>query len=318
VKDAGHTKSATDMAAILESAPYDFLLVDEYLTTKYGEKAPIEEIDRLAGARLQYDLRPIRRALSVLPDGDRRITLLRTSCRIAAGSCTDLGYELARLGRDDEASKAYETAFADPTLDQVAVADRSSWLLRYYATHDRIGPALKLAERVANTGAFDGLVGAAHLYERLGRTEDAEEMFRESARSYDNFSELLGFYYRAVEVRKTRELERAWRETREQVFPDGLTNAPVVDEKPAVAVHVASDSAAARSIGLRAGDLIVAVDGWHVKNLPQYYAVRAFPEAGPVTLTLWRGHLMNVQIVDRAFVPEFRIENYPVQGWIER
>jgi tetratricopeptide (TPR) repeat protein len=318
VRESGHTQSVTDMAAILDGAPYDFLLTSAYLTTKYGEKAPIEEIDRLLGNRMEYDPRAIGWALAVLPDGDRRVALLRTSCQIAAGACTDLGYELARLGRDDEAAKSYEKAFADPTLDSIAVANRSAWLLRYYASHDRVGPALKLAERVANTGAFDGLVGAAHLYERLGRTEDAQDMYQSSAQSYDDFSELLGFYYRAVEVRKKREYEGAWKEARDQVFPNGLTNSPLSDEKPAVGIHVASDSPLARKAGLGAGDIIVAVDGWHVANVPQYRAVRAFPETGPFTLTVWRGHLMNVQIADRAFVPEFHIENYPVQGWIER
>src|SRR5262249_5094237 len=125
VRESGHALSVTDMAAILESAPYDFLLANEYLTTKYGEKAPIEEIDRLVGTHMNYDPRAIGRALAVLPDGTRRVALLQTSCRIAAGSFTELGYELARLGRDDQAAKAYERAFADPALDAVAVANRS-------------------------------------------------------------------------------------------------------------------------------------------------------------------------------------------------
>jgi hypothetical protein len=318
VRESGHALSVTDMAAILEGAPYDFLLANEYLTAKYGEKAPIEDIDRLVGSHMMYDPRAIGRALAVLPDGTRRVGLLRTSCQIAAGSCTELGYELARLGRDAEAAQSYEKAFADPALDTIAVANRSAWLIQYYASHDRVGPALQLAERVANTGAFEGVVGAAHLYERLGRTQDAEHAYQRSADSYDDFSELLGFYYRSVEIRKKREYDGAWQKVREQVFPTGLTNAPLTDEKPAQGVHVASDSAAARKVGLRAGDIIVAVDRWHVTNVPQYQAVRAFPETGPFTLTLWRGHLMNIQIADRTFVPEFHIENYPVQGWIER
>jgi tetratricopeptide (TPR) repeat protein len=318
VKESGHSRSVTDMAAILEGAPYDFQLANEYLTTKFGEQTPIEELDRLAGSRMQYDLRPIGRALAFLPDGDRRIALLQSSCRIAAGSCTDLGYELARLGRDDAAAKAYEQAFADPTLDSIAVANRSRWLVNYYASHNRVGPALQLATRVADTGASEGYATAAHLYERLGRTEEAEEMYRTDMQHYDDYSELIGFYYRQVEVRKKREYERAWQEAREHEFPNGLVNTPLTDEKPNVGVHVASDSVRARKAGLRAGDIIVAVDGWHVANLAQYYAVRSFPDAGPFTLTVWRGHLVEVQIADRAFVPEFHIENYPVQGWIQR
>jgi tetratricopeptide (TPR) repeat protein len=229
-----------------------------------------------------------------------------------------LGYELARLGRDDEGARTYETAFADSTLDPVAIANKSGWLVRHYAAHNRVGPALQLADRVAHTGAFAGLTTAAHLYEQLGRADDAEAMYEQSMRSYDNFSELLGFYYRAVEVRHKQEYAQEWHEALAHVFPNGLNDTPVPDAKPSVGVHIASDSPMARKVGLQAGDIIVAVDGFQVTNLPQYYAVRAFPEAGPFTLTLWRGHLINVKIADRWFVPEFHIENYPVQGWIER
>jgi tetratricopeptide (TPR) repeat protein len=318
MQDGGYGRSDSDTEAILKAAPYDFLLAGEYLRTKYGQQTPVEELERLAGARMQYDLHPIERALELLPDGDRRVTLLQTSCGIAASSCTDLGYEFAKLGRDDEAAKAYETAFSDPSVDPVAVANRSGWLVRYYASHGRVGPALQLAERSAGTGAFVGLATAAHLSERLGRTEDAEQRYQQGSRSYDDYSELLGFYYRTVEVRKKREYEHAWHDARAQIFPDGLVNTPSSDEKPAFGVYVESDSPAAKRVGLRAGDIIVAVDGWHVANVNQYYAVRDFPEAGPFTLTVWRGHLTNVQIADRAFVPVFHIVNYPVQGWIER
>ena len=307
------------MQAILEGAPYDILLAGEYLTTKYGQIAPIEELQRLAGERMHYDLRPAARALDSLEEGDdRRMPILEDSCRVAASYCASLGLELARRGLDDEAAKAYEQAFADPTLDSVATANWSRWLARYYVSHNRIGPALQLAERVARTGAFEGESVAASVYEQLGRKADAERMYRSSAQGYDSPSELLGFYYRAVEVRHDREYEASWREARERVFPDGLVNTPLSSEKPAAGVHVATDSPEARKAGLRAGDIIVAVDSWHVANVGQYRAIRAFPEAGPFTLTVWRGSLVDVKIAEKAFVPKFTIENYPIQGWIER
>jgi tetratricopeptide (TPR) repeat protein len=307
------------MASILDDAPYDVRLIDQYLTMKYGQKAPFEEIERLAGARMSYDVRPIGWAIAMLPEGDsRRVSVLEASCRIAPASCSDLGWELAKNGRDDEAAKAYEEAFADPALDAVALANKSGWLMRYYASHNRVAPALQLATRAAGTGASEGLAAAAHLYEQLGRNEDAEEMYRRDMQGYDDFAEILGFYYRQVELRKRREYEDAWQKTREHVFPNGLMNTPLAEEKPAAGVHIAKDSDSARKAGLRAGDIIVAVDGWHVANLPQYYAARALTESGPLTLTVWRGHLTDIRIANRMIRPAFDIENYPVQGWIER
>lgn len=316
---SGFLRNPADMAALLDGAPYDVQLINQYLTMKYGQKAPFEEITRLAGDRMSYDVRPGSWALAILPENDsRRVAILDASCHIAAGSCADLGWELAKTGHDDDAAKAYEQAFADPALDAVAVANKSRWLAQYYASHNRVGPALQLATRVAGTGASEGLTVAAHLYERLGRTADAEAMYQDVMRSYDEPAELLGFYYREVEVKKGSQYADAWKAARERVFPNGLTNAPLTADKPAVGVHISSDSDAARKIGLRAGDIVVALDGWHVENLPQYYAVRAFADAGPITLTVWRGQLADVRIADRMFRPLFQVENYPVQGWIER
>jgi tetratricopeptide (TPR) repeat protein len=289
------------------------------MTMTYGQKAKFEDIERLAGPRLSYDVRPIGWALAVLPEDDsRRVALLQSSCRIATASCADLGWELAKGGRDDEAASAYEQAFADPAMDAVAVANKSRWLVQYYASHDRIGPALQLATRAAGTGAEEGLAVAGHLYERLGRTGDAEAAYREDMDHYDAAAELLGFYYREVEVRKKRDYEDAWKTARKRVFPNGLNNAPLTGEKPSAGVHISKDSEAARKAGLRAGDIVVAVDGWHVTNLPQYYAARAFAESGPLTLTVWRGNLAEVRIANRMMRPLFQVENYPIQGWIER
>jgi PDZ domain-containing protein len=306
------------MTVMLDDAPYDARLLEQYLTN--GQKKPFEEIERLAGARMSYDLRPIGWALATLRDDDsRRVPVLEVSCRIAPGSCSDLGLEMAKGGRDDEAAKAYELAFADPSLDAVALANKSRWLMQYYATHNRVGPALQLASRVAGAGSSEGLAVAGHLYEQLGRADDAEALYKQIALRYDDdYAELVGFYFRQVEVRRRREYDDVWRSARERVFPDGLSNTPVSTDKPAAGVHVSQDSEPARKIGLRAGDIIIAVDGWHVANLPQYYAARALAESGPLTLTVWRGTLAEIKIADRTMRPVFQVENYPIQGWIER
>jgi len=58
--------------------------------------------------------------------------------------------------------------------------------------------------------------------------------------------------------------------------------------------------------------------GWQVANLQQYRAARAFPEAGKVRLTLWRGtQLLDATIPNRDLMPEFTVDNYPPKGWVE-
>jgi S1-C subfamily serine protease len=120
-------------------------------------------------------------------------------------------------------------------------------------------------------------------------------------------------------VRKDKAHEAPWKRELEPVFPKGLSREPVPAGPPALGVYVEQDSPAANKLGLQASDVIVAVDGWRVDNMVQYRSVRAFPLSGGFTLKVARGATrIYVTIPDRAFVADFRIANYPVQGWIEK
>jgi hypothetical protein len=99
---------------MMRDAPYDYLLAGEYLTTKYGDKPPYEEIIRVSGSRKDYDLRVLRLALQHVQDDGERLTLLRRSCEVSAAECIALGAEHAKRGRKDEAAASYRRAFADP------------------------------------------------------------------------------------------------------------------------------------------------------------------------------------------------------------
>ena len=316
----GGLRPVQDYARLLQEAPYDFGLAYSYLTAKYGKKnMPLDDVTRLVGARMEYDTRAVSAALEAVGDDDRGVPLLEAACGFSQGYCKSLGDRLARGGRDDEAARAYERALNDPGVDGVTKANWADWLVHYYYTKGRIGPALQLAEQSASTGAAAGLVTAAKLYERLGRMDDAERAYRSNAESYDAPGPLLGFYYRAFLGRKLQEYEPSWHRELERVFPQGLIDGPVDPGPPSVGVFVENDSPASVKIGVQAGDVIIAVDGWHVGNMGQYRAVRAFPLDGRVTLTVARGAAHStVEIADRRFVPDFRIANYPVRGWIEK
>jgi hypothetical protein len=133
---------------------YNFQLASTYLSQKYGQKAPVDELIRAAGARMLYDTRPVSAALELLSDDEHRLPILTGACGFASSYCASLGYEQARLGRDREAASAYERVQADPAVDGVAKANWSGWLVQYYQTQGQLGPALQLAERSAGTGAF--------------------------------------------------------------------------------------------------------------------------------------------------------------------
>ncbi len=310
---------ARDLERVMENAPYDLPLASHYLSTKYGKQVPLEEVERYLGARLAYDSRAVAVAVAAAGEGERSVGLLEQACGFSPIYCQQLGRTLALLGRDAGAAQAFERALGDETVDDVAKANWSGWLVDFYHAQGRTGPALQLAERSAGTGAAAGHITAGRLYERLGRLDDAEAAFRTTAEGYDAPGELLGFYYRASVVRKDSAYDAQWQRELERVFPNGLSKEPVPAGPPALGVYIEQDSPESRKVGLQAGDVIVAVDGWRVDNMVQYRTVRAFPLDGGFTLTVARGPArLPVTIANRAFVPDFRIANYPVQGWLEK
>lgn len=317
--EAGGLRPAEDYERLMENAPYNLPLATTYLSAKYGKQVPFEEVDRRLGARLAYDTRAVAWAMAGVGEGERSVELLENACDFSPTYCQQFGTKLAMLGRDADAAQAFERALRDDAVDDVAKANWSGWLVNYYHAQGRTGPALQLAEQSANTGAAAGHITAGRLYERLGRLDDAEAAFKANAEAYDAPAELLGFYYRAAVVRKDDAYEDLWQRELERVFPNGLSREPVPAGPPTLGVFVEQDSPAANKLGLQAADVIVAVDGWRVDNMVQYRAVRAFPLAGGFTLTVARGATrLEVTIPNRAFVPDFRIANYPVQGWIEK
>jgi len=267
---------------------------------------------------MEYDLRPLEWAQQLVPNREEGIRIERRACGVSASWCTTLGEDLASLRRDDEAVQAYEIAFADPELDGVIKSNKSAWLVRYYAAHGRVKAAVALAAEGAGTASFTGLATAGRLYEQLGRLDDAEATFSEGARHYDQWGEVAGFYYRQTQVRKDRRFLPDWKASVERLFPEGLSDDPPPSTQPALGVLVEKGSSNAAYYNLRAGDVIVAVDGWRIANVAQYRAVRAFPLEGRVVLTVWRGtQNLDVTIPNRDFVPYFTVVEYPPKGWIE-
>jgi tetratricopeptide (TPR) repeat protein len=271
------------------------------------------------GPRLEYDVRLLRAARGYAGSDDaERLRLAKTACDLSAPECSAYGWELANADRASEAAASYERAFADPSLAAIALSNASGWLVTYYYRHGRTAAALALAERSSGTGSLQGLVTAGHLYEQLGRAEEAEAAYQSAARGYDDWSQLLGFYYRAVTVRKQLEFEPAWKTSLARVFPNGLAPVTTDEAKPERGVVVTRDNEKSRKAGLQAGDIIVGLEGLRVDNLQQYTAINAFFEQEQVKAIAWRGHLSLITgtTPNRLFGIDLR--SYPIEGWRER
>src|SRR5262249_45055706 len=146
---------------------------------------------------------------------DAYIRQMEIVCRMHTDYYDDLGSYLADHGRIDEAVRAYERAL-EVSRDEVGLSNSMFWLVRHYFEVSQRARAVEVAERVADSGSYWGLVTQASLFDWMGDQREAERIFRHAWKRYDNPNELLAFYLR--HKWKGPELD----ELMHAVFPSGL------------------------------------------------------------------------------------------------
>ena len=316
-EDVGVFAAPDAIDALAREAPLDYGLGNQLLRRQHGDKPPYADVLRVFKPRLEYDLRALRVACDRASEPEERLRLLRTSCAVASAECMALGGELARQNRADEAAVEYARAFDNPSVDAVAIANNTRWLVNYYMDRGKTAAAEALAERAGATGAYEGQITKAYLDERLGRFKDAEGEFESAASGYKRPDELIGFYYRAVNVHKQQSYKPQLDEHLALVFPNGLVAVSTITTKPETGVMVTKDSELSRAAGLQAGDLIVGLEGWRVENRQQYRAINAFFKTEAMKITAWRTKVFDVAVTapNRLMGIDFR--SHPIKGWAE-
>jgi hypothetical protein len=275
-----------------------------------------EKVRELTGPRVGYDMWAVETAINTARDADDRIALRRQACELAVSQCLELASELAV--KDEAAAAAeYEKAFGSASLDAVAMTWSSGWLVQYYERHHQPAKALDLAERSAAVGSGPGMLTLARLHERRSQLDEADELFSAVADRYPTGkAPLTAFLYRQAAVAKKPEYVDRWKAIERESFPGGLQ--PMATEmkaRPANGVFVEKDSYWSRQVGLRAGDIVVGVDGWKVEGFEQLDAVLWFePQAKTHRFTAWRGVLFTVDLTTNHGMT---LKTHPLQGWIE-
>jgi tetratricopeptide (TPR) repeat protein len=308
---------ARSIDALLNAAPTDVALL---VSSAEGaaEDPNVTRARELLAKRDAFDLRAIDVFLKREDDDAARAVLQKKGCELASRDCLALATTLARLGDDDQAAATFERAFADPMIDMVALSGDAGWLIDYYRRRLRIDEAVALAERAASVGSAPGLAARGLLRERLGDFDAAETDLGDIAGRYNTREYLLGFYYRRVEVAHDERYRAKWDKWRTETFPNGLQPEPTsMTETPKTGVFIYEDSPRSRKAGIRAGDIVVGLEGWKVDTQEQYRAINAFFDRPLVKLTLWRGALVKVeaQSPNRLFGTQLR--THPMKGWIQ-
>jgi hypothetical protein len=242
----------------------------------------LDRVSREVGARVEYDLEALRKIEEAADkEGEKGIPIRERMCDLDRNECADLGWAFVRLGRPVEAAAAFQR-MVDEAPDRIGVCNNANWLVNYHYDQGRVGEARALADMAADVYCSWGLYTRAHLSERMGQPVEAERVYVARAERYDGEEPvsypLAGFYYRMARVQKDGEYEARLQELLSRVFPQGLEPLPETHDAspPTDGLLIDGKSDWLEYAGLRGSDVIVGLDGFRVRSLPQYDVVRNF------------------------------------------
>ncbi len=219
-------------------------------------------VERAWGGIREYSVRPLRQTLrSPTLTPEERIGTLQLLTSLDPQVGLQLGSALVIGGRPEEAIKAYEIAYNDAE-DRVAVANQSQWMIYHYKSIGQDAKAREIADHNAEVYSSAGLASAMTLA--------IMEKDRPRAKKYaDAIAERYGesCHFAAA----------AWGDPDDTavraVFPDGVREVTVADFPAGQrfpGTRIDESSATVRAVGLRAGDVVLAVDGKRAENFLQY------------------------------------------------
>lgn len=311
-------RAASGNDSLVNIAPHDATMLIEL--AKGGNEDPAAGHARgLLEYHHDYDLRAIDSTLSRISDVAARKALQQKGCKISTRDCLSLANTLLYNGEEDEAAAVYERGLADPALDAIARAYDSKWLTQYYFRKKQLDKAVALAEEAARTGAGTGFTTRAWLYEQMRNLDGAERDHIANAERYNFKQGLVAFYYRRVEIEKNTAYEVKWRRWLAELFPNGLQPEPQqLTGVPQTGVFVNKDSAYSRNAGIRAGDIVVGLEGFRVDTFEQYQAINLFKDDPLVKLTISRGgQLVKVEAKSPSRLFGTELQTHPMKGWIK-
>jgi hypothetical protein len=212
-----------------------------------------------------------------------------------------LGEYLVDHGLDDEAADAYEKAI-DKARERVGLSNDLAWLIGYYfdrSRSDRAGEVAKIAADVYSAG---GLGAMAYYEERQGRYAEAEQWHRKIIDRYGEGSRLpldqfyIRYEHRVGDGRFRAEAAAALG----RVFPSGLERVSLAEMSappgPGDRLTISGRFARSTRFGLLKGDVVVALNGYRLRDDPQYQTLWTFDDRPEATAIVWRrGHYVEIQ-----------------------
>lgn len=179
--------------------------------------------------------------------------------------------------------------------DRVALSHWLFILADDYLDRGRTDEALAVAGEAAEVGSSIGVFTLARVMERLGRIDEAERLQKANADRYGNEDlSLESFYVRQAHRFGNKRHEREAAIATKTLFPGGIQKVRLADfvRPPGgddLVVLMTLDDKRWSKLGMQLADVIVALDGYRIRNWNQLTAVRSWSDEQQLTLIVWRG-----------------------------
>lgn len=221
-----------------------------------------------------------------------------------------------KRGETEYAVGAYEAlASSDPFLAGKVIEwsaeylGQLDWLAAHYLKAGQSGKVRQIATDARRLGTDKALVAAGSLFERMGDYAEAEVVLRQvkdEQRRIDAVTALYSRHPRDVDANGVS-FQQHCDALRDSLFAKGLEKVVLsgLTAPPLSGVTFTKDNGNLRALGMRVGDVIVAVDGYRIERFLQYLFVRNLDIANDrMALIVWNGK--NYSEVD-AWVKDRRL-----------
>ena len=272
-------------------APYDCRIIYYLIQHKYNNQATYEQATRLFQAVLPYSVYAMRTvAWTVYNQPEQYEKLLLQAAALDPACYYDLGdYEIGRQ-EEDLGAKYIDLACA-ADQDSVRVAAQAYWRVQYYLKKGQIEKARQIADEGGEVYSEVGLEAKASFLEGTTNYDGAFEWYAKVEERYNNSKPLIAFCQRYKHLTGDLRFEPEVKKRLKKLFPDGIEKVSLADfhSAPTDGVLIKQQNGTVTAAGMRAGDVIVALDGTRTHTFAQYTYVRDSLSGPGLDLIVWQG-----------------------------
>lgn len=272
-------------------APYDCRIIHFLLQHKYNNRPSYEQAASLFRAVLPYSIYAMRTVAKTVYNQPQQYQKLMLQAAALDPVCFyTLGdYEINHHNEDLGAKYIDEACAADP--DSVRVSNHAYWRVKYYLKKGRIEKARRIADQGGEVYSEVGLEAKALFLEKTTNYDAAFEWYARIEERYDDSGPLVAFCERYKTLTGDTRFEPEVKKRVKKMFPDGMEKVSLAGfhGPPADGVAILEQNRLLTASGLRAGDVIVALNGTRTHTFNQYMFVRGLLTGPELDLIVWQG-----------------------------